>query len=201
MLDGAFLDKLDSIGRQVGHRGQKKHLPFGGIQLVLAGDFFQLPPVGASQGKAKYAFEAACWETTVRSQFVLSHVFRQADRAFLSMLDEVRQGTPPGGLSQASKDMLDGLSRNQLVDSSVDGIEPTRLYPTNRDVDRINEGNLVNLPGPVCTLHAIDSGEGKYVEALRTHCQAPTVLKLKVGAQVMLLKVLPSPSFPSFPSS
>lgn len=75
MVDGELFDKLESIARQLRNNGR----PFGGIQLVITGDFFQLPPVPDSGRVAKFAFDAATWNTTVEHTIALHHVFRQKD--------------------------------------------------------------------------------------------------------------------------
>lgn len=108
MVDGVLLDKLDFIAQQVRHTS----MPFGGIQLVFAGDFFQLPPVfkkqlasygagAASSGSASpslaaaggcFAFEAACWRKALYAQVQLTEVHRQKDPRFVTVLNSLREG-------------------------------------------------------------------------------------------------------------
>jgi len=106
MVDGILLDKLDFIARQV----RASALPFGGIQLVFAGDFFQLPPVfkkqapGYGAGTASsdasslaaaggcFAFEAACWRKALYAQVQLTEVHRQKDPRFVTVLNSLREG-------------------------------------------------------------------------------------------------------------
>ena len=75
MVDGDLFDKLEAIARQIRNNGR----PFGGMQLVITGDFFQLPPVPDSGRVAKFAFDAATWNTTIEHTIGLHHVFRQKD--------------------------------------------------------------------------------------------------------------------------
>ena len=75
MVDGDLFDKLETIARQLRNNGR----PFGGIQLVITGDFFQLPPVPDYGRVAKFAFDAANWSTTIQHTIGLHHVFRQKD--------------------------------------------------------------------------------------------------------------------------
>lgn len=75
MVDGDMFDKLEAIARSIRNNGR----PFGGIQLVVTGDFFQLPPVPDSGKVAKFAFDAATWKTCVEHTIALHHVFRQKD--------------------------------------------------------------------------------------------------------------------------
>jgi ATP-dependent DNA helicase PIF1 len=75
MVDGDLFDKLEEIARTIRNNGR----PFGGIQLVITGDFFQLPPVPERSKVAKFAFEAATWSTSIQHTIGLSQIFRQKD--------------------------------------------------------------------------------------------------------------------------
>lgn len=88
MVDGDLFDKLEQIARSLRNNGR----PFGGIQLVVTGDFFQLPPVPDNNKVAKFAFDAATWNTSIEHTILLTHVFRQKDPAFAAMLNEMRLG-------------------------------------------------------------------------------------------------------------
>ncbi|OAX78569.1 hypothetical protein ACJ72_07124, partial [Emergomyces africanus] len=88
MVDGDLFDKLEEIARKIRNNGR----PFGGIQLVVTGDFFQLPPVPDSTKTAKFAFSASTWNTTIEHTILLTHVFRQKDPKFAAMLNEIRLG-------------------------------------------------------------------------------------------------------------
>ena len=117
MVDGRVFDKLEFIARAI--RGCAK--PFGGIQLVLTGDFFQLPPVPPKNGLAKFLFEAEEWTRCVKRMIVLNHVFRQKDEEFAAMLNEIRLGK----MSEQTMRHFQGLHRPLDLD---DGIEPTELF-------------------------------------------------------------------------
>lgn len=88
MVDGDLFDKLEQIARIIRNNGR----PFGGIQLVITGDFFQLPPVPDKDTVAKFAFDAATWNTCISHTILLTHVFRQKDPTFANMLNEIRLG-------------------------------------------------------------------------------------------------------------
>lgn len=88
MVDGDLYDKLEHIARAIRNNGR----PFGGIQLVITGDFFQLPPVPDKGKAAKFAFDAATWNTTIEHTILLNHIFRQKDPTFANMLNEIRLG-------------------------------------------------------------------------------------------------------------
>ena len=88
MLDGAVFDKLECLARRLAG----SEAPFGGIQLVLCGDFFQLPPVARHGERCTFLFEAQCWARVVGTTVVLRQVFRQSDGAFVELLNEMRLG-------------------------------------------------------------------------------------------------------------
>ena len=82
MVDGDLFDKLEQIARIVRKNGR----PFGGIQLVVTGDFFQLPPVPENYKAAKFSFEAATWGTSIHNTIKLTQIFRQQDQGQSSLL-------------------------------------------------------------------------------------------------------------------
>lgn len=88
MVDGDLFDKLEQIARTVRNNGR----PFGGIQLIITGDFFQLPPVPERSKMAKFAFDASSWNTCISHTIGLTQVFRQRDPEFARMLNEMRLG-------------------------------------------------------------------------------------------------------------
>ncbi|CAN0419652.1 unnamed protein product, partial [Discosporangium mesarthrocarpum] len=91
MMDASLFDKLNIVGqRQALSSLQTKGVPkpFGGVQVVLCGDFFQLPPVGIGQNGVQFCFEAKTWDISLDQ----SVVFRQKDPKFLSILHEMREG-------------------------------------------------------------------------------------------------------------
>ena len=177
MLDAATFDKLDHVARYV--RGNDK--PFGGVQLLCCGDFLQLPPVSARGG---FAFEAKCWRRCFPEQRALTRVFRQSgDDAFLQILGELRIAK----LSNKSAALLRRLKHTDLSEWTSRGIEPTRLQCYNADVDSINEARLKALKTSVEHLPCVDKGDG---ERYARHHPYASTLKLKIGAQVMLLSNL-----------
>lgn len=88
MVDGQLFDKLEQVARTIRNNGR----PFGGIQLVVTGDFFQLPPVPDKNSTAKFVFDAVTWNTCIQHTILLTHVFRQKDENFARMLNEMRLG-------------------------------------------------------------------------------------------------------------
>ncbi|EFX02820.1 mitochondrial DNA helicase [Grosmannia clavigera kw1407] len=166
MVDGDLFDKLSSIGRTIRNNGR----PWGGIQLVLTGDFFQLPPVPDREKRdVKFAFEASTWNTSIDHTIGLSEVFRQKD---------------PGALSK-QRTIFKSLSRPVQID---DELEVTELFPTRAEVDSSNERRLHALKGKPRRYDALDSGEQDKREKLLQNMMAPKSLVLREGAQVMLIK-------------
>lgn len=75
MVDGELFDKLEEVARSIRNNGR----PFGGIKLVITGDFFQLPPVPGGGRAARFSFDAATWNTSIEHTIGLTNVFRQKD--------------------------------------------------------------------------------------------------------------------------
>lgn len=188
MIDGMLFEALDSIGREV--RGCPSK-PFGGIQLVLSGDFFQLPPV--SLNRCGFAFEAPAWTNAAVRIVELRTVVRQSgDRTFINLLNRVRVGDCPKDISDALEECH--ISRKALP---VDGILPTKLYCTNRNVDEENDSKLRELPGNATTFTSIDDFKGVYDGDVKRNIalimdkKVPSIMHLKVGAQVILTRNMP----------
>ena len=116
MVDGDLFDKLEDLARRIRNNGR----PFGGIQLVVTGDFFQLPPVPeGSNREARFAFSAATWNTSIQHTILLTYVFRQRDPEFARMLNEMRLGK----LSPITIDAFRQLSRPLNFEDSLEATE------------------------------------------------------------------------------
>lgn len=181
MVDGELFDKLDRIGRTIRNNGR----PWGGIQLILTGDFFQLPPVPDADKKrdVKFAFDASTWGTSIDHTIGLTQVFRQRDPQFAQMLNEMRLGK----ISQATVDAFKALSRPLKFD---DGVDSAELFPTRAQVEGSNERRLRELPGMARRYDAMDTGDQAIRDKLLANMMAPKSLELKVNSQVMLIKNL-----------
>ena len=191
MLDSNLFSILDMIGRKT----RKNEKPFGGLQLVTCGDFFQLPPVGLGRNIGRtiktFAFKSMSWIGCGMRCVVLRNVIRQAgDERFVRMLNELRCGI-------ASKESLSTLAKChvQVKPYPSDGIVPTKLYCVNRSVDAENISRLNALPGTVVRLNSRDTFKGaasssssaqKHVSAMLDK-RIKATLEMKIGAQVVLL--------------
>lgn len=180
MLDPVLFDKLEQIARML----RKSTKPFGGIQLVVTGDFFQLPPV-APGGEARFVFESAKWAEVVQQTFNLTQVFRQKDQAFVTMLNEMRLGQ----LSPATVQTFAQLERTPTL---PDGMTPTELYPLRRDVEKANRERLDAIQAEMRVYTSLDGGTlpPDQRERVLENFIAPRYVHLKKGAQVMLIKNL-----------
>lgn len=182
MIDGNLLDKLDTIGRRL--NDAKK--PFGGIQVIFCGDFYQLPPVSKS-GDTIFAFQSNVWKNHIKVQVILKKVFRQiGDKIFLDMLQDVRNGQ----VSAATEKKFKYLKR-PIPPEVTGSLIPTKLFPTRKEVDIANRKMMDQLSGGMLTYNAYDSGSlaGKpQGEKMLDSFLAPKSITLKAGAQVMMIK-------------
>jgi len=115
--------------------------------------------------------------------FELTRIFRQAEEPLVALLNDVRKGQ----LSQPSLQLLHRLARPLAMPA---GIEPTLLFATNDRVDALNAQRLAQLPGPERVYAAEDAGQEPHLSQMRKNCLAEARLRLKEGAQVMLIKNL-----------
>ncbi|OQR75204.1 ATP-dependent DNA helicase PIF1-like [Tropilaelaps mercedesae] len=175
LLDGAYFEKLEAVARSVLNSDK----PFGGIQVILSGDFLQLPPVSKT-GQKKFVFQTKCWDEVIGRIYELKEVHRQKDHQFVSILQEIRWGR----CSDTSSKVLTDTVLN-TVDG--DGILATKLSTHNIDVDAVNQEFFRRLSGEVKIFKATDSVEGMKV-FLDNHLPVQSVIRLKVGTQVMLVK-------------
>ena len=184
MLDADIMQKLDFIGRAA----RDEHaVPFGGLQLVVTGDFYQLPPVskGAFLEGPPFAFDCDAWRDARFCAVELTRVLRQKDPRLVEALREVRSGdVQVGGRASC---LFRSLQRP--LPPNAEGVLPTRLHSVNANVDAENRDELARLPGDAVAFEARDAGDDAAVlDVLRKNCQAPQTLTLKLGAQVVLIK-------------
>lgn len=178
MLHPHQLDMVDRIARRILDASQ----PFGGIQVVLCGDFFQLPPV--SPGRLgipdKFAYEADAWQTGNFQICYLHEQHRQKDDALLTILNDIRNGMA----GEHTKVPL----RTRYKREPEGNVRATKLYAHNANVDRINSAELANLPGKERLFRMESRGFGQLVDSLKKNCLAPETLVLKPGAEVMFIR-------------
>ncbi|MDR3125652.1 MAG: AAA family ATPase [Candidatus Nomurabacteria bacterium] len=184
MLHDYRLDLVNQICQTV--RADTR--PFGGLQVILSGDFFQLPPVtrqdqtdGLDIGKStNFAYHARCWRELNPVVLYLNSQHRQDDDGFLDILNKIRRAQ----ITRADAEKVAARHRAQLDGAK----EITELHTTNRDVDNINQQKMAELPGDFVEYQMTHTGSENYYERIKRSCLAPEVLRLKKGALVMALK-------------
>lgn len=177
MLDATTLDDVERVVSRIKAR-LFSDKPFGGMQVIFVGDFFQLPPVpNDPREKVKFAFESKAWEAARPVFCYLTEQHRQEDPAFLSVLTKMRRGE----LADSDKEILKGARK-------PDATHLTKLYTHNAAVDSINDTELRKLPAERRDFGMETSGNEYLVSVLKKNCLSPEVLKVKIGARVMFTR-------------
>ena len=153
---------------------------FGGMQLIVSGDFFQLPPVSNLEelNKNKFAFMSESWLEAKPTICYLKQQYRQHDNDLNAILGQIRQRN----VSPESVNLL------HQAKNTVLGPEPTKLFTHNVDVDRLNLEELYKLSGKAKSYASITKGNPKLVEMLRNSVLTEDDLEVRVGARVMFVK-------------
>ncbi len=176
MLAPNTLDMVDQVCRVV----KRSSEPFGGMQIVLSGDFFQLPPVVRGASSELFADSAQCWSGADIRECYLTEQYRHEDNSYAQLLNDIRDGN-------VSSDTHEKLNSRINAKLDVDG-EPTRLYTHNVDVDARNAEELAKLGGSTTKFEMKGRGKKNLVEALKRGVLAPETLELKKNARVMFVK-------------
>ena len=167
MLHDYRLDMIDVVMRKV----RKTDTPFGGLQVVLCGDFFQLPPVNRSgQPVGSFVVGSNVWQELDPVICYLTEQHRQNDDSFLEILNALRAGDIRRHHAEAL------LARKVAFDPFH---EATELHTTNADVDAINAKHLARLEGHEHLYHIVTTGKANYAETLARSCLALETLVLK----------------------
>ncbi len=185
MLHDFRLDMIDSVLQ----KARNSDLAFGGLQVILCGDFFQLPPINRSEGRTGgFIHGSNAWQKNSFTVCYLEEQFRQThDAAYSEILNGIRAG-------QLRPSQLDALrARKNAIDDPF--TVRTRLLTTNANVDAINQQHLDELDGENHEYHMDTSGGKKYIETLKRSCLAPEILQLKKDAVVMCIKNAPNRSY------
>jgi ATP-dependent DNA helicase PIF1 len=154
MMTGELFDKLNALAKRI--RSDKR--PFGGMQVLLVGDFFQLPPVTRNE-EVVFAFESEAWKEIMGNAMnamlaELTVIQRQKDEVFQAILREARVGAlTPGSCTI--------LRAHQGLDWRANKIKPTLLFPRRMEVEMINDSNLRSLTGQRHMYHATIAYDGK----------------------------------------
>ncbi|MBL8159772.1 AAA family ATPase [Candidatus Saccharibacteria bacterium] len=181
MLHDYRLDMVEEVARRV----RKNDKPFGGIQVILCGDFFQLPPVNRTDSReGGFVVHSEAWEKLDPVICYLEEQHRQDDDIFLEILNALRSGDIRRRHAEA---LLERVGKPP-ADAAAD---VTELYTVNADVDRINQSRLDALETEGYKYTMTTTGKESYVETLKRSCLAPEELYIKKGALVMFIKNSP----------
>jgi len=194
MMSKKIFEVCDGIAKAI--RGNQ--LPFGGIQVIFSGDFFQLPPVGERDDPetSQFCFESELWENTFQgNNILLKKLFRQdGDEKYGEILNQVRKGK----LKKSAHDILTQQVTKTL--STECDVRPTKLFPRKVDVDRVNKEEMDKIDGesyiyafervrdlvPTSRGRVYSSQELEYeFDYLRSSIPGEPEVLLRVGAQVM----------------
>lgn len=182
MISPDLFDKLEHIARIIRNNSE----PFGGIQLIISGDFCQLPCIG----EEKFCFQAKKWDSCIAHTVFLDKIIRQSDPDFQQCLNHIRLGEVPDNVQQ----ILESRLKKDIMNKH--DIAPTKLFSLNYAVDKVNEKELDKLAEDgreffEYNMEIVACAGCKNVHAARNkfkrNCTAQETLQLCVGAQVMLL--------------
>lgn len=174
--------KLFVLFDQIARLHKRNSSPFGGIQLILLGDFHQLSPIKDIQdkiGDPEYIFEADCYQNLRIRVHVLNKVMRQTDVDFIEALNDLRVGN----YSKKVSTMIEYCSKN----TREPGKHYVKLFPKNVDKNFANETALAKIETPSKVFRAKDSGDEKELK----NCRWEKEITLKINCPVMLLWNLP----------
>lgn len=177
MLPGNYLEMLDQVCRTMKRDHEK---PFGGIQVVLCGDLFQLPPVSRDE-EPLLVIDMPIWRTGQFITCYLTEQYRQQDDVFTQLLQTLRTGT-------LARDQVNLLASRIHDFHEEDFSHLTKLFTHNHRVDDINDQALARLEEHPHTYVMTHKGRESLVETLKKGCLALSELVLKKGAEVMFIK-------------
>ncbi len=188
MLSPETLAMVDAVCREIKQNPE----PFGGIQIVLVGDFFQLPPIVKTEAKndaqtalieeplAHFAYDSPAWKRTNPTVCYLTEQYRQDDSNFLTLLSAIRRNV-------FDADHLNRIKTRKIdAHTAPDGVP--KLFSHNADVNLVNDEILAELSGKLQAFPMSLKGPDVFVSALKRGCLSPETLYLKVGAAVMFTK-------------
>ena len=174
MMSKSLFELLDTIGKKL----RKNPKPFGGIQLVFCGDFYQLPPIDDS-----FCFESSSWNQTFDKTIIFTKNYRQEDDGFQKVLNEVREGN----ISPEGCKLLLECTKKKVGE----GIKPTIIYPTKKLADQINQFENLTLEGESRSYKSYKSILSGHISLeLDKQIQGKNIdemITLKIGSQVMCI--------------
>src|SRR3989344_482068 len=199
MLGPETFSMVEAVCREI----RQNNDAFGGLQVILVGDFFQLPPIVKSQDenvgarlalplptqtpKARFAYDSPAWKKTNPMVCYLTEQHRQDDNNFLELLSAIRRNS-------FNDEHLSQLETRKITDDNMPD-KAVKLYTHNLNVDRTNDAMLETFSGHPVTFTMKTKGAPMLIETLQRGCLSPYNLVLKVGAKVMFTKNNPKEGY------
>ena len=200
MMSLKLFELINLVGKEV----RRSNRPFGGIQVIFSGDFYQLPPVASGSSNledSQFCFESELWSTLFEpaNQIALKKIFRQKDEVYATILNQLREGK----LKRKSYELLMSYVGKTVPEDSL--IMPTKIFPTRAKVEQINSREMAKLGGEVHTFelkNLADLTDGAKTEKkqyytadekeqewkyLANNLMCESTIHLKVGSQVMCI--------------
>lgn len=204
MLDCTTLDYINQILKTI----RKNDKPFGGIQVIIVGDFFQLPPVQIKKHERNFCFKSQAWKELNLQTIILKEVKRQTEKEFSNALNNVRMG------KTSARNLKIFYKRNVENDCKISK-DILQIFGTNADADAYNcecfnkisekpytykakdelyvyqdtkEQSKTILNTTEVTDKNISKEDLEELKRFNKYCKAPEKLELKKGCRVMLLK-------------
>lgn len=176
MLHASQLDLVNSICQILRNNDQ----PFGGMQIIMCGDFFQLPPVSNGDDNGPFVTESDIWDKMDLRVCYLSEQHRQEDPQFYKILNCIRSNSVNRGIIDLLKKRINSRIKTDF--------QITKLYTHNIDVERINDMELSKIKKEPKEYEMHTEGNSKMIQVLKKSCLAPERLILKEGAIIMFVK-------------
>jgi ATP-dependent DNA helicase PIF1 len=202
MMSQKLFEMLDSIGKNI----RRNSRPFGGIQLIFSGDFYQLPPVGNKDEPetCKFCFESPLWFETFpfENHIQLTKIYRQSDVIYQNILNQIREGR----IKRSSNETLLNIVGKEMSNDLL--VKPTKLYPTRNKVETINREEMDKLADEEEHIYEIKYHDDLPINSkkeqilrsqftkeqielemkyLKSNLRCDDIIKLKQGAQVMCI--------------
>jgi len=176
MLHHFRLDMIDKVCKMF----KDSTAPFGGMQVILVGDFFQLPPISRGSERAHFVHKSNIWNTMGLKVCYLDEQHRHEDDNLLNLLNDIRA-------NNTGEHTLEPLRARYK--KNIEGVlMPTKLYTHNMDVDNINARELDKLSGNNKIFEMKSHGSRGLQDTMKRSCLAPEYLYLKKNAVVMFVK-------------
>lgn len=177
MLDADTLQSVDDVLRALRQPVMQESRPFGGLQVIFVGDFFQLPPVSRGES-VRFAFDSNAWKDANPVICYLSEQHRQEDEQFLDLLNAVRRNE----VRSHHRELLESRMKGEKK------VKATRLHTHNAEADAVNDESLGRVEGKTHVFHMTTKGARTLVDAIKQNCLSPETLTLKEGASVMFTR-------------